>query len=463
MDNKIDIDIMTYLIGEEDAVMELDKVTEVHEFSEKYKHEKIDIIKRQSNIETINLTNSKGSRMKKKKIIVLIAAAVATLAFSVTAYGICKKFLVTTSRDEDLGVVTYEVQSEKKINKIPLINITPEYLPESYLPIANAPGKYGPNGDASSEKGIIMYQNDYIYQNTKGCISGIEESTIGGVKANIYTSEGMHYKYSIDLIYEEDGQIITVGGGISLEELKKVAENIKYELVPGEFLELYNPKVETSNDDVYIAPPVPADHVFNMNEKINMDVSGRERLEFTVDKVEIMDKLPKIDENSFFEYNEYVEQLNEDGTLKDYERSVSIKWENNKLNQVTKTAKRKFAYVTLTLRNLIDKEVKDVGVHPMIQYRMKQSDGTLKAFVNDIRGGNDIANSKEPIYFDQSDYPGGHFFFCDLKPNETKQVHLIYLLDEDYLDYAYISDKGMSIQGNGNEYINNFGSYVKIK
>lgn len=117
MDNKIEIDIMTYLIGEEDAVMELDKVTEVHEFSEKYKDEKIDIIKRQNNIEPINLTNRKGTRMKRKKIIVLIAAAVATLAFSVTAYGICKKFLVTTSRDEDLGVVNYEVKSEKKINK----------------------------------------------------------------------------------------------------------------------------------------------------------------------------------------------------------------------------------------------------------------------------------------------------------------------------------------------------------
>jgi hypothetical protein len=186
-------------------------------------------------------------------------------------------------------------------------------------------------------------------------------------------------------------------------------------------------------------------------------------LTFTINKVEIMDKLPEVNQNYFWDYGEYLEAINEDGTLKDYKRSVSIKWENNKMNYVTEMAGRKFAYVTLTLRNPSDKELKDVGVSPIIEYRTKASDGTLEAFPNDSRGGNDIARSKWPIYFDQSDYSGSNFFYCDFKPNETKEVHLIYLLDDDHLDDAYITQRGMSTYGNGSDFINVFGGYVKIK
>ncbi|WP_346931076.1 hypothetical protein [Clostridium sp.] len=466
MDNKIDIDKMAYLIGEEDAMEELDKFTEPHNFSKKYESEKMKMIKKVNGIDPIPMPNRKGKGMTRKKTIVLIAAITATLALSITAYGMCRKFFITTSRDEEAGTVTYDVQSESEITKIPLINITPGYLPEGYLPLANAPGKYSPNGEPSGEEGIFIYQNDYIYQPGSGNISNVEETTIGGVKAYIKTSEGMLYKYSIDLIYEEDGQIITVGSTVSLEELKKVAENIKYEVVPGEFLELYKPEVKGTNegkDDVYIAPAVPADHVFNLGEELSYEPLSDKDLTFTVNKVEIMDKLPEVNQNYFWDYSEYLEAINEDGTLNDYERSVSIKWENNEMNHVTETAGRKFAYVTLTLRNPSDKEVKDVGVHPIIEYRTKASDGTLEAFPDDSRGGNDIAGSEEPIYFDKSDYTGTHFFFCDFEPNETKEVHLIYLLDEDHLDDAYFTQRGMSSYGDGTNVTNVFGSYVKIK
>ncbi|WP_346889930.1 DUF4367 domain-containing protein [Clostridium sp. UBA1056] len=466
MDNKIDIDRMEYLIGEEDAMEELDKFTEPHNFSKKYESEKMKMIKKVNGIDPIPMPNRKGKGMTRKKTIVLIAAITATLALSITAYGINKGIIFTPSRDEEAGTVTYDVQSESEITEIPLINITPGYLPEGYSPLANAPGKYSPNGEPGSEAGIFMYQNDYIYQAESYNISGVEETTIGGVKAYITTSEGMLYKYSIDLIYEEDGQIITVGGAVSLDELKKVAENIKYEVIPDEFLELYDPKVEDINkgkQDVYIAPAVPADHVFNLGEELSYESLQDKDLTFTLNKVEIMDKLPEVNQNYFSDYGRYLEAINEDGTLKDYERSVSIKWENNKMNYVTETAGRKFAYVTLTLRNSSDKELKDIGVYPTIEYRTKASDGALIAFPSDIRGGNEIASSKEPIYFDQSDYPGGHFFFCDFEPNETKEVHLMYLLDDDHLDDAYFTQRGMSISGDENGFINIFGDYVKIK
>ena len=181
-------------------------------------------------------------------------------------------------KKQELLLIMSSQKSE--ITEIPLINITPGYLPEGYLPLKDAPGKYSPNGEPSAEDGILIYQNDYIYQPGSYNISNVEETTIGGVKAYINTSEGMLYKYKIDLIYEEDGQIITVGGTVSLDELKKVAENIKYEVVSGEFLKLYDPEVEGINeedDDVYIAPAVPADHVFNLGEELSYEMLPDER------------------------------------------------------------------------------------------------------------------------------------------------------------------------------------------
>jgi len=465
MDNKIDIDRMEYLIGEEDAMEELDKFTEPHNFSKKYESEKMKMIKKVNGIDPIPMPNRKCKGMTRKKTIVLIAAITATLALSITAYGISKGIIFTTIKNEETGITTVEAQSEVPIEGIPLINITPGYLPKGYEQYKGDPSKYFLNGDASAGGGeIIIYQTDYVYQSPE--YRSIEETTIGGVKALIGTYA--NGDSNIDLYYDGDGQIIRVGGlnGISLEELKKVAENIKYEVVSGESLQLYAPEVKETNeedDDVYIAPAVPADHVFNLGKELSYERLPDEDLTFTVNKVEIMDKLPEVNQNYFCDYGKYLEAINEDGTLKDYERSVSIKQEDNEIKRVTETAGRKFAYVTLTLRNPSDKELKDIGVYPRIEYRTKASDGTLKAFPDDRRGGNEIAGSKEPIYFDQSDYSGTHFFYCDFEPNEAKEVHLIYLLDDDHLDDAYFTQRGMSISGNENGLTNIFGSYVKIK
>lgn len=462
LDNKFDIDKIEFLIGEEDAMEEFDKFIKPHKFSKKYEEGKIKMLKEDNNIEITAINNGKSKGMMKKKVIVLVAAVTAALAISLTAYGVGRKFFVTVQKEEESGKVTYDVKSDTEITEIPLINITPGYLPEGYLPLKGAPEKYAPNGESNGEEGILIYQNDYIYQPESYNISNVEETTIGGVKAYISTSEGMLYKYKIDLIYEEDNQIISVSGTVSLEELKKIAENIKFEVVPGEFLKLYKPVTAEENSNV--APAVPADHVFNLGKEMDYNMSSEENPIFTINKVEIMDKLPEVRENCFWDYNKYLEAINEDGTLKDYERSVSIKWEDNEMKQETETASRKFAYVTLTLRNPFDKELKFINVRPTIEYRTKGAEGALEAFPSDSRGGNEIAGGKEPIYFDKSDYTGGMFYFCDLAPNETKEVHLIYLLDEDYLEDAYITQKGMSTYFyDGGDPIYNFGYYFKIK
>lgn len=462
MNHKRDLDKLMYLLGQENAIEELKNSTESHDFSEEYKNKKKEILKNlnymqnRSQEDSMQIYNKKGKKIMKKKLIVLIAAITATLALSITAYDVNRRISVTENREAEKGIVTRNIESEVNSTQIPKVNIIPEYLPEGYLEINGAPGKYAHNGDPGSADQIFMYQNDYIYQNKAYNVSSIEDTVIGDIKAKIITTEGSEYKYSIELIYEEDAQIITIGGTASLETLKKVAENIKYEVIPGEFLELYKPDYEeVDENEVYIAPPIPADYVFDIGKEIKDKNSADQGLMFTVKNVNIVDKLPEVDQNCFWDYNEYRGLINDDGTIKDYDRSVSVKWENNQLNCVTIPAKRKFAYITLIMRNPSDTEVKDISVHPMVQYRKRAADGTLEAFPDDTRGGNYLAGNIEPMYFDQSDYEGRHFFFCDFSPNEVKEIHLIYPIDAENADNAYIN---FNQSGNGSV----IGGYVKL-
>lgn len=445
MDNKYDIDKIMYLLGQEDAMEELDKFTETHGFSKEYESEKMKMLKNKNSMD--NRENKKPNGMLRKKFVVLIAAATATLAISLTALGVSKNLFITANRDEEAGTVTYDVKSDVELTEIPLINITPEYLPDGYLPLNGAPGKYALNGDPSTGEGILIYQNDYIYQPESYNISNVEGTTFGGVKAYINSSEGMDYKYKIDLIFEKEGQIISVGGSCSLDELKKVAENIKFEVVPGEFLELYDqdgvdndiyiPPV-SSSDEVYVGPDIPENHVLNSGEEVKSYALSEERPMITLNKVEIMDKLPEINPDYFSNYEEYLESINEDCTLKDYERGVYVKGVNNDMYYREEIAGRKFAYITLTLRNPFDIDLKNIPVYPIVEYRTKASNGTLEAFPGDRRNKNNIAIGKEPIYFDQSNKIGSDFLY-DLKPKESKEIHLIYLLDDEYIDNAYIA------------------------
>ena len=385
MDNKTDLNKLMYLLGQENAIEELNCTTEPHEFSEKYKSERMKIINNQDSFQSIN---KKGKKIMKKKIIVLIAAITATLAISATAYGAVRHYLVTTSKNEETGTLTCDIQTEAAPTKVPAMKVVPGYIPEGYIETENALGKYHPNGD-HSVGGITICPPVYTTHFEEIYVSDVEETTLGGVKAQILTREGLEYNHIINMFYEEGGYVVTIYGAnnTSLEELKKVAENIKCEEIPGEFIEVpafskeLKDIVDNEDNDKevieYVEPAITNDHLFNIGEEISDEGFPDQNPTFTVNNIEVLDKLPEVDKNKFSDYNKYLEFINEDGTLKDYERTNVEWWENNKMNTVTETIGMKYVYVTLTLRNPFDKELKDINIYPRIGFMKKASNGAL--------------------------------------------------------------------------------------
>ncbi|MPM63559.1 hypothetical protein SDC9_110439 [bioreactor metagenome] len=396
----------------------------------------------------------KGKKIMKKKIIVLIAAMTATLAITATAYGAVRKYLVTTNKNEETGTLTYNIQTETAPTKVPVMKVVPGYIPEGYIETSNALGKYHPNGDLSVG-GITICQPFYTNQFKEVYVSDVEEVTLGGVKAQILTREGMEYKHIINMFYEDGGYVVTIYGAnnTSLEELKKVAENIKCEQVPGEFIDLEANKATEEKAEEFVEPTITNDHIFNIGEEIIDEWAPYRNPIFTINKIEVLEKLPELDKNCFYDYNKYLEFTNEDGTLKKYERVNSRKWENNKMNTVTETVGMKFVAVNLTMRNPFDKELKNINVYPRVYSMEKTSKGTLKS-LNDYSGC-ELSMDNAPFYFDQSDYEGKNFYFCDFAPNEIKEVYLVYAVDEDQIDNAYIK-----FNQSGNAAC--VGSYIKM-
>ncbi|HAR86148.1 MAG TPA: hypothetical protein DCR69_10495 [Clostridium sp.] len=451
MDNKPDLDKLMYLLGQENAVEELKNTMEPHEFSQKYKNQKVniienqDFIQRDNNIDSIQSTNKKGKKIMKKKIIVLIAAITATLAISATAYGAVKHYLVTTSKNEETGTLTCDIQTEAAPTKVPAMKVVPGYIPEGYIETANALGKYHPNGD-HGVGGISICPPVYTTHFEQIYVSDVEETTLGGVKAQILTREGLEYNHIINMFYEKDGYVVTIYGAdnTSLEELKKVAENIKCEEIPGEFVELEANDI-VDNKDNYIEtietknPKITDNNIFNIGEEKNDLIDSASGLNYTVNSIEVMDKLPALDKSKFSDYNEYLEFINEDGTLKDYERINAEWWENNKMNRETEMVGMKFIYVTLTMTNPSEKDIKEIYFAPRIIFLKKNANDTLEENMEYGGSKNALQIENCPFYFDKSGYERKGFRFCDFDGKETKEIHLAYAVDEDHIDDAYIS------------------------
>lgn len=440
MNKKVDLDELMYLLGEETTLEKFNQDSPQHTFSEKYERGKMEMINNENNMIS-NKENIKKKKTTFKRAMVLTAAVTAALGVSLTVYGIGKRISFTTSKNEKTGTLTYNIESDAPLNKIQEIKVTPEYLPAGYIESKNSPGKYHLNDDwKQGGMTICSGFNSTNFQDLY--VSTVEDTTIGGVKAQILTREGIDYKYIVYLFYEEDGQIIKIYGTdkVPLEELKKVAENIKYEVVPGSYIDIAKNTIPDEEFETSIETTKVSGHnLFNIGEERNDLIDSAEGVKYTVNSIEVMDKLPELNPEGFNRYQVYLESINEDGTFKPYERVNKQWWENNKMNTETETIGMKFVYVTLTLTNTLDEDKIDMYFCPRVMFLNKNDDKSFEDNIQYSGGTHELQIENAPIYFDQFDYSGKHCRFCDIASNTSEEVTLVYAVDEDHLEDAYIS------------------------
>lgn len=441
MNNKVNLDELMYLLGEENALEKLSKDSTEHRFSEKYEKGKLNMISNEDNMISENKVIKKKTSTFKRAMI-LTAAVTAALGVSLTVYGVGKRFSFTTNKNEETGTLTHNIETDAPLNEIQEIKVIPQYLPAGYIESTNSPGKYHLNDDW--EQGGITICSGFNSTNLKDLyVSTVEDTTIGGVKAQILTREGIDYKYIIYLFYEDDGQIVKLYATdkVPLDELIKVAENIKYELIPDSYITLLNP-----NEPVPYIPPttelepdiISNDRLFNVGKEMNNFKGSLEGIKYTVNEIKVMDKLPELNPQGFIDYELYQNSINEDGTLMPYERLKKQWWENNKMNRDVETMTMKFVYVSLDLTNPLNEDKIDKYFCPIVVYMKDCENDTLQFIPIAINNSHNLQCESAPMYCDKLDYPGRHSRFIDMLANTTEKVTLVFAIDEDRLDNAYI-------------------------
>lgn len=454
MNKKDEFDKLMYLLGEENSIEKLNHPITKHKFSDKYQGKKAELISKYisdngEELEENISMNIDGRKNVKKRLIMLSVAIVAMLAISITALGIATRYDVKANRNEETGTFTLDVKPIFKNDKVPEVKVIPEYLPKGYVEMKDTPGKYHLSG-SNNTGGITILQAYSPYDFKDIYVSNVKDKTIGGIKSKILTREGIDFKYIIYLLYENEGQIIKLYGHetVALEELIKVAENITYKEIPGSFIDIpaYSSEHENNKEnevDNEIQEPIDKEFFEVNEERKDFIAIEKANLSYKVKNIEVRDDAPELKseyfarvENVIDEYDNYLQYLNDNGTLKEYERLEREYWADNKMNRQTKVVGMKFVYVTLEVTNNSAEDIIDTSFSPLMSYIIEDIDHDEKGI---YPSNHELQHESRPFYFDKGDYQGTHYYFADFKAKETYEIHLAYAVDEDYLDTAYIS------------------------
>ena len=170
-----------------------------------------------------------------------------------------------------------------------------------------------------------------------------------------------------------------------------------------------------------------------------------EEVEITVVSAKIAESLSEYEKENFFDYDgELSYWVNEDGSLKDYDR---LSFAYGTMEEISREkAGQKILEVKVRAKNLSD-EVVDYWAAAGTLCRMsRQENGTYRypdvyTEALDMDHGL-IQNERNAVYFDKPQHTGedrNHFFFRDMQPGETLEYTLLYVADEDMLDELYLN------------------------
>lgn len=355
---------------------------------------------------------------------------------------------------EETGTVDYEFQVDTGLTMNEVV-AEPGYIPAGYEKIEE--GKYDKEG--YSQNGISIEVVNAVMLDADGerlsCdnVKELEKTMIGGKEAHLLTLSydkdriTRTFDKRIYLFVPEEGYVGVIYGGndISMDELKKVAENLQFIVTDQKSEWVTKEEEEVGYWWKERTESVPKSAIVSVGETMDIDSMG---LRLTVKEVEIADTVEGLDKDCFFEYDSRVAPyLTEEGSLMPYDRVTMKVNEDAKEEEVSRdSVTQKFVKVTLTAENLMDEQTELWAGEANLMNLLPQENGDYgfhDTWTEPLNSQEYILepDSGYPIYFDKTPYAGemnGHFFFCDLAPGEIMEYTLVFAKDEDQLDNLYL-------------------------
>lgn len=410
---------------------------------------------------------------------VAAAAMVCVLATSTAAYASVKMYRMYVEKQGDYSVKT-GITSENKLADLPAqihdIDFKTGYIPDGMKWVDESHLEYPQSKRTGGFSfASVLLDNDDLNQalENKNVVES-EERTFGKYEGvylkynNLKTEKGT-FDQRIYLLCPDKYRVITIyiGDDVSKDDAVKVAENL--EITENdkmmETAKMYtwsdevNPNVETG-DEMVTSVSEDKLKVYKIGEDFTLSASGEDKdgnnivndkISAHVDSVQTADDLKLLNGADLPE--EWENVIDSNGKLVKNKVSCIKSGDGvNTVDQVVKTenVNQKLVYATVTYTNNSDQEIKHmlyIGNLALIHHE----NGEYHIYNAMEQSGNGydrvswdgVAHTAEMTYSSvREDYGNGGNYISSLKPGESIQVNMAWIVNEDNLADMYLNLDG---------------------
>ena len=359
--------------------------------------------------------------------------------------------------------------------KIHDINITAGYIPKGMEWIDELHLGY-PEHDRTggfSFASVLLDENDLDKVMQDKNVIDCEERAFGNyegvyLKYNDLAEDGS-FNQRIYLLCSDVYRVITVyiGDDIAKEDAIKVVENLLITENDTEIetagMSTWSEMVsseESSSEEILISIEDDKLPVHQIGEVFDMSAFGEDnhgnsmeadKISVCVDSVQVADDLQLLDQNNVPE--EWLTTVGSDGKI--VNNTLSYIKSGDGVDTVDKIVKtesvgQKLVYASVTYTNKTDKEINHMLYMGSLML-MNHEDGIYRIYDPKERSGNDydriiwdgVAKTAEMTYSSVAeDYGNGRNYISSLKPGESIQVNMAWIVNENDLDNMYLNLNG---------------------
>lgn len=411
---------------------------------------------------------------------VAAAAAVCIIATSTVAYAGTKLYHMYLEKQGNYGTLT-TIKSDENSEDVKLpeeiheISVTSNYIPEG---MEWTVGRYKLGyKDALDKAGITI---DTVLMDKKSLDKSLLDRNVIESENHVFGSyDGIYLKYNtingensfdqrIYLLCPEEYRVLTlyIGNTISKEEAYKFAENLviteEDEMIKTADMitwsDIIEPIVYADKIDVTTNGQLPIRQIgeaFNLDsyaEDNNGNNITTDKVTACVDKVQIADNLQLLDSDKI--PKAWKTAVDANGKLVQNHLSYIKKGDGvNNLDSVVREENmdQKLLFLTVTYTNTSEEELNHMLYLGTLIALSKQDDGTYTVYMPGTEAGEDydyytsdgVAKTAEMTYCSvQDDYGKGKNYIPSIKPGESVQVNMAWIVNEKDIKNLYLNLNG---------------------
>lgn len=411
---------------------------------------------------------------------VAAAAAVCIIATSTVAYAGTKLYHMYLEKQGNYGTLT-TIKSDENSEDVKLpeeiheISVTSNYIPEG---MEWTVGRYKLGyKDALDKAGITI---DTVLMDKKSLDKSLLDRNVIESENHVFGSyDGIYLKYNtingensfdqrIYLLCPEEYRVLTlyIGNTISKEEAYKFAENLviteEDEMIKTADMitwsDIIEPTVYADKIDVTTNGQLPIRQIgeaFNLDsyaEDNNGNNITTDKVTACVDKVQIADNLQLLDSDKI--PKAWKTAVDANGKLVQNHLSYIKKGDGvNNLDSVIREENmdQKLLFLTVTYTNTSEEELNHMLYLGTLIALSKQDDGTYTVYMPGTEAGEDydyytsdgVAKTAEMTYCSvQDDYGKGKNYIPSIKPGESVQVNMAWIVNEKDIKNLYLNLNG---------------------